>query len=110
MRVLNTDAKYYLAKTPNKCLYEAAREKKKMYLEACLLKRRHFSSFFSSIIRIMYVEAATTLKRIAICLATNWHNPTQGRVDMPRIGFPSLWCGPHTGTSGGPDFRNIISA
>ena len=36
MRVVNTDAKYHLAKTPEKCLQEAERAKKKMYLEDCL--------------------------------------------------------------------------
>ena len=30
MRVVNTDAKYHSAKTPEKCLQEAEREKKKM--------------------------------------------------------------------------------
>ena len=30
MPVVYTDAKYYLAKTPEKCLQEADREKKKM--------------------------------------------------------------------------------
>ena len=36
MRVVNTDAKSHSAKTPEKCLQEAEREKKKIYLESCL--------------------------------------------------------------------------
>ena len=36
MRVVNTDAKSHLAKTLEKCLQEAEREKKMMYLEAYL--------------------------------------------------------------------------
>ena len=36
MHVVNTDAKSHSAKTPKKCLQEAEREKKRMYLEACL--------------------------------------------------------------------------
>ena len=36
MCVVNTDNKYHLAKTPDKCLQEAERAKKKMYLEAFL--------------------------------------------------------------------------
>ena len=36
MRVVNTDAKYHLAKTPENCLQEVERETKKMYLEVCL--------------------------------------------------------------------------
>ena len=42
MRVVNTDAKYHIYKAPEKCLLEAESGKKRMYLEACLLQRRHF--------------------------------------------------------------------
>ena len=49
MRVVNTDAKYHSAKTPGKCLQEAERGKKRMFLEACLYQRRHFSSFVASV-------------------------------------------------------------
>ena len=41
--------------------------KEKMYLEACLQQRRHFSPFW-----LMWVEATATLKRIASHLATKW--------------------------------------
>ena len=36
MHVANTDAKSHLANTPEKCLQEAERAKKKMYLDSCL--------------------------------------------------------------------------
>ena len=39
MRVLNTDSKSHSAKTPEKCLQEAERAKKQMYLEACFQQR-----------------------------------------------------------------------
>ena len=39
MRVVNTDALSYLKKAPEKCLHEAEKGKKKMYLEACLQQR-----------------------------------------------------------------------
>ena len=42
MCVVNTEAKSNLAKTTDKCIQEAATAKEKMYLEACLQKRRHF--------------------------------------------------------------------
>ena len=45
MRVVNTDSKSHSAKTPEKCLQEADREKKKIYLEACLQQLRNFSPF-----------------------------------------------------------------
>ena len=49
MRVVNTDALSYVRRSPEKCLQEAERGKKKMYLEACLQQRRHFSPFVSSV-------------------------------------------------------------
>ena len=75
MRVVNTDAKYHLEKTPEKCLHEAERAKKKMYLEACHQQCQHFSAFIDSVDRLMGVEATATLKRIASRLATKWRQP-----------------------------------
>ena len=46
-----------------------------MYLEACLQQRRHFSPFFTSVDRLLGVEATATLKRIASRLATKWRQP-----------------------------------
>ena len=72
MRVGNTDAPKYQKKEPEKCLHEAERGKKKMYLEACLQQRWHFSPFVSSVDGLLRVEATATLKRIASRLATKW--------------------------------------
>ena len=69
---MNTDVKSGLSKTPEKCLQEAGREKKKMYSEECLQKHRHFSPFVSSVNRLLGVEAKAILKRIASHLATKW--------------------------------------
>ena len=69
MRVVNTDAKSYWGRTPEKCLEEAEKGKKKMYLEACLQQRRHFSTFVASVDGLLGVEATATLKRIASRLA-----------------------------------------
>ena len=70
MRVGNTDAPTYQKTEPEKCLHEAERGKKKMYLEACLQQRWHFSSFVASVDGLLGVEATATLKRIASHLAT----------------------------------------
>ena len=43
MLVLNTEAKSHSLKTLEKCLQEADRAKKKIYLEACLQQHQHFS-------------------------------------------------------------------
>ena len=32
-------------------------------------------------------------------------SPTSGHADTSRVGFPSRWCGPHTGAYGGPGFQ-----
>ena len=75
MHVVNTDVKSYLERTPEKCLEEAERGKKKMYLEACLQQRRHFSPFVASVDGLLGVEATATLKRIASRLASKWKQP-----------------------------------
>ena len=75
MHVVNTDANSHLAKTPEKCLQEAERTKKKMYLEACLQQRRHLYPFVASINGMLGEESTATLKRIASLLATKWRQP-----------------------------------
>ena len=75
MRVVNTDALTYQSKAPEKFLYEAKKGKKKMYLEACLQQRRHFSPFVALADRLLGVEETATLKRIASRLATKWKQP-----------------------------------
>ena len=75
MHVVNTEDKSYLEKTPEKFLQEAARAKKKMCLEACLHKCRHFFSFVASVDGLLDVQVAATLKRISGRLATKWQQP-----------------------------------
>ena len=75
MRVVNTDALSYLKKALEKSLHNAERDQKKMYLEACLQQRRHFSPFVASVDGLLGVEATATLKRISSCLATKWRKP-----------------------------------
>ena len=55
-----------------RCLHEAERGRKRMYLEACLQQRRHFSPFVASVDGMLGVEAAEILKRLASRLATKW--------------------------------------
>ena len=75
MRVVNTDSLTYLEKALEKCLHEAEKGKKRMYLEACLQQRRHFYPFVASVDGMLGVEATDTLKRIASRLATKWRQP-----------------------------------
>ena len=75
MRVVNTDAKSHRTKYPERCLQEAERGKKRMYLEAYLQQRRNFSPFVASVDGLLGVEAMATLKMLASCLATKWKQP-----------------------------------
>ena len=57
MRVVNTDAQSHRTKNPERCLQEAERGKKRMYLEACLQQLRHFSPFAALVDGLLGVEA-----------------------------------------------------
>ena len=59
MRVMNTDAPTHQRKDPEKCLHEAKRGKKKMYLEACLHKGCNFSPFVASVDGLLGVGGAS---------------------------------------------------
>ena len=72
MRVVNTDNLTHRTKDREKCLHEAERGKKKMYLEACLQQRRNFSPFVASVDGLLGVGATATLKRLASRLDTKW--------------------------------------
>ena len=72
IRVVNTDAKSHIAKAPEKCLQEGKRGKKRMDLVTCLQQRRRIFPSFASVYGLLGVEATTTLKMLAICLATKW--------------------------------------
>ena len=72
MHVVNTDAKSYWEKSPKKCLEEAEKSNKQMYLEACLQQRQHFSPFVASVDGLIGMETKATLKRIASRLSSKW--------------------------------------
>ena len=69
---MNTDTVSYQSQTPEKFLETAECKKKRMYLNACLNWRRHFTPFVASVDGLLGVEAEATLKRIAIHLAQKW--------------------------------------
>ena len=49
MRVVNTDTTSYQAKTPDKFLETAEKEKNMKYLDACISQRWHFIPFVYSV-------------------------------------------------------------
>ena len=72
MQVVNTYALTHRTNDPERCLHKAERGEKRMYLEACLQQRRHFSPFVASVDGMLLVEATATLKKLASGLATKW--------------------------------------
>ena len=72
MPVLNTDAKSYWEKSPEICLEEAEKSKKKMYLDCCFQQRSKFSPFVAFVDGLLRVEATAILKGIASRLASKW--------------------------------------
>ena len=94
MRVVNTDALSYACKSPEKCLHEVKRGKKKMYLEACPQQRRHLSPFVASVDGLLGVEATATLKRIASRLATKWRQPYSKTCGYVKSRVAITWCVP----------------
>ena len=87
MHVVNTYAKSHSMNTLEHFLQEAEREKKKVYLEACLQQFRHVSPFFASIGEMMGVEAAATLKRIPSRLTSKWRQPYSRTCGYVKIGI-----------------------
>jgi hypothetical protein len=60
IRCTDTDAKSVLSKDPAKVLETHEREKKSMYLGACLAQRRHFTPFVVSTDGLLGREAKTS--------------------------------------------------
>ena len=57
IKIVNLDAGSYLRMTPEKAFEKAEKEKKDLYLQACLERRRTFTPMVYSAIRIPGAEA-----------------------------------------------------
>ena len=69
IRIVNLDTGSYLRMTPEKALAKAEREKKNLYLQACLERRRNFTHMVYSVYGIPGSEALVTQKRLATLLS-----------------------------------------
>ena len=69
IRIVNLDAGSYLHTTPEKALAKAESEKKDLYLQACLERRRTFNPMVFYTDRIPIVEALAAQKRLATLLS-----------------------------------------
>ena len=67
--IVNLDAGSYLCMTPEKALAKAENEKKGLYLQACLDRRRTFTRMVYSVDGITVAVALATQKRLAALLS-----------------------------------------
>ena len=75
IRVVDTDAQSYRARTPHDVLSTAEGEKKRKYLQACQDRRATFTSFCVSVDGMLGSEAVFFVKRMSDLLAAKWGRP-----------------------------------
>jgi hypothetical protein len=75
VRITDTDAKSYASRDPKKILHSQEKEKKKKYLDRCLLQRRAFTPFVVSVDGLIGYEASNLLKQLSKRLAEKWRKP-----------------------------------
>ena len=67
--IVNLDTGSHLRMTPEKALSKVKKEKKDLYLQACLRSRRNFTPMVYSADRIPGAEALSTQNRLAALLS-----------------------------------------
>ena len=72
IRVVDTDARSYRARTPHDVLSIAEGEKKRKYLQACQDRRAMFTPLCVSVDGMLGSEAAFFVKRMSDFLAAKW--------------------------------------
>ena len=75
VRITDTDAKSYASRDPKKILLSQEKEKKKKYLDRCLLQRRSFTPFVVSVDGLIGTEASNLLKQLSKRLSEKWRKP-----------------------------------
>ena len=71
IRIVNFDVGSYLCMTPEKALSKAEKEKKGLYLQTCLVRRRTFTPMVYSADGMPGAEALAAQKRLAAILSYN---------------------------------------
>ena len=69
IRIVNIDEGSFLSMTPEKALVKAEKEKKDLYLQACLERRKTFTHMVYSADGITGAEALAAQKRLAALLS-----------------------------------------
>ena len=84
IRIVNLNAGSYLRMTPEKALAKADKEKKDLYLQACLERRRTFTPMVYSADGIPRVEALAVQKRLAALLSYKLKREYSGMCGFVR--------------------------
>ena len=75
IRVVDTDARSYCARSPRDVLGTAENEKKRKYLQACQDRRATFTPLCVSVDGMLGSEAEFFVKRLGNFLAAKWGGP-----------------------------------
>ena len=72
VRITNTESGSYRGRDPGNILSSQEAEKKKLYLQPCLERRRQFTPLVFSVDGLMGKEASAATKRLASLLSAKW--------------------------------------
>ena len=86
INVIDTDAPSHRNCSPQAILDTGAKEKKRIYEQAIVVRRVNFTVVDG----LLHREAEHFLKRIAANLAHKWESPIPKRVDMLGSDWPLL--------------------
>ena len=75
IRVVDTDARSYCARTPHAVLCSAEAEKKRKYMQACLDRHATFTPLCVSVDGMLGSEAEFFIKRLGDFLSAKWERP-----------------------------------
>ena len=75
IKIVNTDSKTHINRTPEAVLKSSEASKKRKHLRHCLLQRRDFTPFVASTDGLLGKEATALIKRLASLLAIKWEKP-----------------------------------
>ena len=93
IRVVDTDAQSYCARSPKDILGSAEGEKKRKYLQACQDRRATFTPLCVSVDGMLGSEAESFVRRLGDFLAAKWERPYSVVMGWVRacLSFVILW-------------------
>ena len=86
-RICDVNQASYQIRKPASIIKSAKNDKKKKFLELCLMQRRYFTPFVVSCEGLLGKEADTFLKRLSKKLADKWRRPYSQAVNFVKTRF-----------------------